>query len=255
MEPLRETEFPPDLYSRFVTHFIERWINPEIQRRRDAKILSDDFNLFAAQVIMNFDKPTEVRLNEEVRAKVHGTFLRPFEKGAQVSIAELDSVTGIELTSHDPNAGHLTMLLYKGDWLVAFDFRYNAAICSDHLATARGFLDAARFSLNHQHLRVAIDNLYSATELMAKSSLLMYDKAILASKTHGVIHARFNKSGHLGNVSPQYTDLLNQLEGLRAAAKYFRGQFDLTNDKVEELLRVAEEMYSEQIMQLPRRTD
>lgn len=253
MELASGAEIPVDIGSRFVAQFVELWINPEIQRRRNEGVLLEDFALFAAQVIINFDQPTAVRLNEEVKAAVVGTFSKLVEEGTQVSIDELDSITGVELTNRDPNAGHLTVLFHKGSWFVAFDFRYNAAICADHLAIARGFLDAARFSLDHQHVRVAIDNLYSATELMAKSCLLMHDQKILTSRTHGIVHARFNQWGYLGNVSPRYTALLNRLAETRVAAKYFRGQFDVTSEAAENLLEVAEEMYSEQVVRIPNR--
>jgi len=57
-----------ELNTRFVEQFFELWINPEIERRQKAGSLPKNFALYAAQVIMNFDAPTEVRLNEEVKA-------------------------------------------------------------------------------------------------------------------------------------------------------------------------------------------
>ena len=45
------------------------WINPEIERRREAGRLPDDFVLRAAQVIMSLDaNAPEVRSNEELKA-------------------------------------------------------------------------------------------------------------------------------------------------------------------------------------------
>jgi hypothetical protein len=46
----------------------ELWINPEIERRREAGRLPDDFALTSVQVIMNLDADApEVRFNEEVK--------------------------------------------------------------------------------------------------------------------------------------------------------------------------------------------
>jgi hypothetical protein len=68
-----EAEVHLDVDSRFVAQFVELWIEPEIQRRRSESELPTNFSLFAAQVIMNFDEPVQVRLNEEVIAIVRWT--------------------------------------------------------------------------------------------------------------------------------------------------------------------------------------
>jgi hypothetical protein len=50
---------------------LELWINPEIERRREAGRLPDDFSLTRAQVIMNLDaNAPEVRFNKEIKAVV-----------------------------------------------------------------------------------------------------------------------------------------------------------------------------------------
>lgn len=46
------------------------WIDPEIERRKAAATLPEDFQLRIAQVILNVDAPTVVRINEEVRAAI-----------------------------------------------------------------------------------------------------------------------------------------------------------------------------------------
>jgi uncharacterized protein (UPF0332 family) len=209
-----------ELAKTFVGQILDLWINPEIQRRREAGRITDDFRVHAVQVIMYLDAPTEIRLNEEIKAAVKGNFARPVAENDLVSLDELEKIDSIELTKHDPNAGHVTMLFHHGSWFIAFDFRYNSARSSLHLEAAREFLDAAAVSAEKSHFRALIDNLFSATELMAKSLLLMHDQLVFTSKTHGIVHARYNQWGKLGNVDRRYTELLNRLASLRGSARY-----------------------------------
>jgi hypothetical protein len=45
----------------------ELWINPEVERRREAGRLPDDFAISRAQVVMNLDAP-EVRFTKRSRS-------------------------------------------------------------------------------------------------------------------------------------------------------------------------------------------
>ena len=138
---------------------MEFWINPEIERRREAETLPDDFALSAAQVILNpgADAP-EVRLNEEVKAAVLVEAKRHIAKGEEV-------------TAND---------------ILAFDFRRNAAHTGAHVERAREFLDTAAWVRQEGKLGPFVDNLFSATELMAKGLLIwMPDESLLEGKSHG----------------------------------------------------------------------
>ena len=116
-----------------------------------------------------------MRFNNEVNACVVGTFAKPVRDGEEESISDLETITDVELTDRDPNAGHVTLLIHNGSWIGRFDFRYNATISRIHLSTAREFLDAANVSLARGHRRAMLDNLFSATEVMAKGALLLHD--------------------------------------------------------------------------------
>ena len=168
-------QFSKEFNDNFFKNISELYIDPEIERRKQAGTLPDDFALYAVQVIMNHDGPIEVRFNNEVNACVVGTFAKPVRDGEEVSISDLETITDVELTHRDPNAGHVTLLIHNGSWIGRFDFRYNATRSRNHLSTAREFLDAANVSLARRHLRAMLDNLFSATEVMAKGALLLHD--------------------------------------------------------------------------------
>jgi hypothetical protein len=64
----------------------ELWINPEIERRRGAGRLPDDFAISKAQVIMNVDADSlEVRFNEEVIVLAEAEWTREVEDGENVT--------------------------------------------------------------------------------------------------------------------------------------------------------------------------
>ncbi len=245
------TELSIEFNDNFFKHIAELYIDPEIKRRRDANLLSSDFVLYAVQVIMNHDAPNEVRLNDEVSAHVVGSFAKPVSDGEQVSIDDLESIADVHLTDRDPNAGNVTLLVHRGRWVGRFDFRYNATRTRGHMDAAREFLDSAQDALQKEHLRSVVDNLFSATELMAKGLLLMHDDAMLSGKSHGIVHSRFNQWGHLGNTDPRYTALLNKLASLRGPSRYLDKAFQLKPDEAKEMVDVAESMFHDSQKRIP----
>jgi hypothetical protein len=111
--------FSEEFTDNFTKQIVDLWINPEIERRRQANRLLEEFALYAAQVIMNLDASEEVRFNEEVKLKVDGDFVRPVAEGEVFSVNELENIRDIELTNNDSNAGHITLLAHKGVGLLS----------------------------------------------------------------------------------------------------------------------------------------
>ncbi len=241
-----------DLGPKLIQQAFDLWINPEIERRRAAGRLPDGFTLYMAQVIFDLDAAApEVRLNEEVRIALKVPATRPLEKG---EIVVVDHIEGMELTDLDPNASHLTMVFNKGVRYLAWDFRYNAVRIVESIETAREFLDCSAFALEKGYLRAVVDNLFSATELMAKAQLLMLpDKTILTGKKHRIVSSKYNWWGKLGNTDPRYVCLLNRLSALRNPARYLRKNLVLTVDEARSMLAVAEEMFTTLCASAPKR--
>lgn len=225
---------------------MEFWINPEIERRRAARTLPEGFALSAAQVILEpgADEP-EVRLNEEVKAAVLVEAKRDIAKAEEVTAEDISAYKDIILTDEDPNAGHITIVPHQGYWALAFDFRRNAAHIAAHVERARDFLDTAAWARQEGKVGPFVDNLFSATELMAKGLLIwMPDEHLLKGKSHGRLHDRFNYEGKMKNVDPRFPRLLNQLIALRRPARYLARDFSLPDDEMDEMLAVAEDMHA-----------
>jgi uncharacterized protein (UPF0332 family) len=250
----------PKLGESLLKQALDLWIRPEIERRRKNNKLPNQFTLRAAQIVMNVDAGApQVRFNEEVKAVLKVRLPKPMgrtmEAGETVVLDDGMEVEDIELTDADPNAGHVTLLAKGGQWHIKFDFRYNAERCLETLAIGREFLDGAAASLKKQNLSAFVDNLFSATELMAKAELLLIpDKKILDRSSHGLVSTKYNSLGKLGNTDQRYVKLLNRLASLRKPARYGpRNRLNLKPDEPKTMLRTAKQMMKRVSSYVPRR--
>lgn len=198
------------------------WFNPETERRIAAGTLTAPFHLKRAQVIFAEGKAPEVRFNDEVRGGLLATLSKPItEIGTEVLLSEITEIKGYELDVADADAGHFT--IYEWDdgqsWRMFFDFRRNKRGAATLVASAEQFLAAAEFSSEQGYSGPFIDNLFSATELLAKARLVT---AIAENnlKSHGAIHSKLNMWGKLGNVDARFVELFNELSSLRRDARY-----------------------------------
>lgn len=223
-------DLDPELGPRVFEQTWQFWVGPEIERRQVAGLLPPDYELYRAQVMFGMgNEPPEVRLNEEVRGVFTAVAARAIEKGELVTTADIASVTEVVRSEDDADSGHITMLRTNGGWTIAFDFRRNASHMERHAARAAAFTKAAERALADGDLAVFVETLFAAVELIAKGLLLwMPDEALFRSKTHGTVRAKFNQQRALGNVDPQFADLLNRLTELRGSARYVRGELRLT---------------------------
>ncbi len=238
----------------FVKQIVTLWINPEIEKRQKSNLLSEDFTYYAAQVIMNHDSPIQVRFNEEVHAVVKGKYEGPSTNGDKIDLDQLEDIKEIDLTEADANAGHITIIAHRGQWVIRYDFRYNAARSRKHIEAAREFLDAATTSLEREHFRTFLENLFGAVELLAKAILLLHDKDMLTVKKHEMVQSRFNLWGKLGNTDGRYTKLMNRLSDLRGPSRYLKKDLILELEEAKSMLVVAENMYADVDTLTPKRT-
>jgi HEPN domain-containing protein len=168
----------------------------------------------------------------------------------------VDSYENIILTDEDPDVGHITIVPHRGGWAVAFDFRRNASVMSELSGVAAEFLATAHWARGRNFTRAFVDNLFSATELMAKGLLIWQpDRSLLDSKTHRLIHVRFNLARKMDNVDGRFADLLNRLGRLREPARYVAGDVDLTGAEMDAMLGVAEEMRQALVAATPQRAE
>ena len=157
---------------------------------------------------------------------------------------EIDGWQEVNLTKEDdPDCGHATLIRIADSWMIAFDFRYNKALSKKHIETAKQFYEAAEFSFDHGNWSPFIDNLFSATELIAKCVLLsMPDPKFRKKSSHKAIQIRFNRFASLGNVEAVYRETFNKLSGLRDPARYIKGVMSISEEEAKRLLNIVGSM-------------
>src|SRR5207302_7856928 len=228
---------------------------PELDRRVASGMIPHGFVVWGAQVILDLDrKQPEVRINSEIRGVFQAKATRSIAAGEAVGLADFDDILGMQLTGEDANAGHLTAVLHRDHWFLCFDFRYNATRIEEQLASVDQFLAAGEFSVTNGHAIAAVDNLYDAVQIMAKSFLLMYpDPRVLEAKTHGFVETRFNLEGKLRNVPDYSVKLVNDLKELRPRTRYAAQPAELPEAHLKEFLASAKAMRAEIEARRPRR--
>lgn len=223
---------------------LDIFVLPEIKKRRETFILHNDFKLLQFQILFHLTKNSpEIRLNDECKivVEIDG---EEYKKVMNESNHSLDTkkIKKIRLDdSEDGNCGHICFFILGDSLLSTYDFRYNKKIVVEHLGRAKEFIDTAEFALEKELFGAFVDNLYSASELIAKADLLLApDKEILTSKSHKSIISKTNRNKNLSNLDSDFAQLLNDLSQLRNSGRYLNGgNLENSNEKFKELLSIT----------------
>ena len=220
VEKAVETPFSKDGFDHILRQAEEFWWAPEIERRKAMGTLEEDFAIVMAQALFCPDGSVVVRFNEEVRGIANVRASRPIDEGGQVYRTDLDGLESFDLLEEDLDCGHLTMIKVTSGWFLTFNFLRSRSLCASLLDSAKEFLDVVRFSIENDKLRPAVDNLYSACELVSKAQLIMSSMLDRNSKSHRAIRGKINKWRKLGNINENFVTLFNKLGDLRPSYRY-----------------------------------
>ena len=215
-----ETPFTKEDIDRLLRQADEFWWAPEIERRKKLGTIDDDFTISMAQALFPPDRRVVVRFNEEVRGIGNIRASRPIEKDGHVYQSDLDGLESFDLLEEDLDCGHFTMIKAKSGWFLTFNFLRSRNLCATLLDSAKEFVDVARFSIEYAKSRPAVDNLYSACELVSKAQLILSSMLDRTSKSHGSIQSKINIWRHLGNINANFVELFNLLGNLRPSFRY-----------------------------------
>jgi hypothetical protein len=241
VEPTEQAARPePTGYERTLQQMFELYIHPEVARRQAAGTAPTPMPLVSAQVLFK-GNAVEVRLNSEVKGamKIRLPGGKPMVPGEPVYLHEIEAIERYELLAEDRDHGHFTAILRGQEWFLLFDFRRNQGTASQLVSKAKEYVAAARLAQRAELWGPFCDNLFSASELLAKAQLIVH---VLDSdtKSHGQIHAKLNNWGRLGNARRDFVALFNRLAGDRGEARYKATTMGRPNDD-EQMVRVVEE--------------
>jgi len=232
----------------FFNNIMNLWILPEIEKRKNESKKDDPFVLIKAQVIFHPDtKSKSVRLNDEVQATLYAKPKKDssWKKGDAVYEHQLDSIERIELAKdEDPEAGHVTMIQFKGNWIIHFDFRYYKGKLKQIFNVAQEFYDTAKVCKEKKSFRAFIDNLFSSIELLTICQIYnMVGDKFREKQTHKGTQNRYNAYVNMGNFKPKFKETLNSLSSMRDSARYMKSTFKLTDEESDAFVKVADEMF------------
>lgn len=224
-----------------LAHMFQLAFSPEIERRLQDGLLDESFSLWAAQLIQPGDGSQIVRLNDEMRGVMYARIDRPVEKGEVINRSDLRHVVDFDVVEEELDCGHFTIISDGAGWKMFFNFQSGRAKALGMINRAEEFLEAARYSTERKHLGPAVDNMFSACELLSKARLTLSQSPAAQSKSHGPIGAAINASGRLGNVDASFLKLFNRMSQSRNAARY-ANSLDVAPPTSEELDLVQREI-------------
>lgn len=212
------------------------WINPEIEKRRATGSLPVGFQLVAAQHIQRPDGENITRLNDEVRGMMKVGPIPGAKIGDEVYYDQLKRIECFDLDDEDLDSGHLTVIRVDSSWFISFNFLNQRARCRNLLEKSRQFLEAAKRAVELNYPAVAVDNLFSACELISKAELVSSHVLAMEVRTHSAIARSLNHWRKMGNIESAFVDIFNQLGQLRPRYRYdtvFSDPAPVTNDSLE----------------------
>lgn len=216
----RESLTDAEGLNRTFTQACELWFTPEIERRKAAGSLPPDFALYMAQALFPPEGQPRVLLNDEINGTALMRAIRNVQKGEQVYVTDLQHVESFELSDELLDNGHFTMFRSGDGWRCFFNFLSGRAKARGMLELAAQFAEAAQFARGKSHAGPAIDNLFSACELISKAELMIHRMMPAESKSHGPIASGINRWAHLGNIDAAFVRLFNRLANQRPSARY-----------------------------------
>jgi hypothetical protein len=222
----------PDFGAKVLGNVFEIWFSPEIERRRAAGVISDDFVLWMAQVLFPEDGQSSIRLNDEVKGVMTLEADRPVQKGEVVTFADMDHIHAFELVDNELDCGHFTVVRRPSGWMLTFNALVGRKKAANLVRAALEFLKAAEDARSAEHSGPCIDNLFSCCELLSKAELIMHRIDAGRSKRHGPVHSAIHNWGRLGNVPAGFVATMKRMGNLRSAARY-EGRSNVTDMPTE----------------------
>lgn len=204
---------------RTIISMFQMLFTPEVRRRAEAGTLGDDFFLWAAQLVQPEDGTRQVRLNEEVKG-VMRLDVEDAAPGRPLQLQDLGRIVRFDLLEEELDCGHFTIFWRGNGWATIFDFRNGRARCAELIASALQFVTTARFAVENGFGAPAVDNLFSACELLSKVQLILSHSPAGNSRTHKSVASGINSWTKLGNGDSDFVKLFNRLSNDRSRARY-----------------------------------
>jgi hypothetical protein len=223
----------------------ERFINPEVGRRRTAGSMGADELVWRYQVLLPPGQEPVIRLNEEVRGQVLAEVGRDLGVGDDVYLEDIVRVSGFEPEPEERGTPYIAAFAHGTGWVMSYDLSWRHPLADKHLALGSDFAASAQEAHAAARLAVALDCAYSASELLAKAELLSCSptiKAAVSARKHAGVVTPYTLWARLGNTEQRFATLLHRLAQLRPSARYLNGELSADREEVARLMETLAEM-------------
>ena len=207
-------------WDRTLAQMMDTCILPEVEKRQARSLLPTPVYLWAAQVLFPETGPNRVLLNDEVGGEALLRAPRAVEKGEGVTINDLEHLERYELPDDLLDCGHFTIFRSADKWGMFFNFLSGRAKARDMLEAANQFLDTSKQAADKGYNGPAVENMFTACELISKAELILHRDPAVKSKTHGSIKNSINQWRRLGNIDGAFVELFNNISRQRPNARY-----------------------------------
>jgi uncharacterized protein (UPF0332 family) len=227
--------------NKLMSQFLDYWINPEIKRRIDKGILSQDYKFEKAQVIFCLGNAPIIRLGNEVKVQLLVRVNRSISKGEKVYESDVSEIAELKNIPEEEDFAFLIVIRLGNMWHMAFNFEHSEAKSKGFLSIGETFLDSAKNEHKKGNIRQAIELLLIAGENLIKSRLyLLPEQRIRGAKTHQGTQMMINSYAREGNIfNLAQSDAINQLTKVRDDARYSL-DFKFDGEKLEKHIQSIE---------------
>jgi HEPN domain-containing protein len=136
----------------------------------------------------------------------------------------------------------------NGNWEGFFSFIYNKGKAQELFKSALEFLETAEDAYSKGRIRVCIDNLFSATELLVQSMLFVMttNQKYVEDPNHRWTLFELGRVAKLWNRdNTRYTRLLGNLSRLRDEARYHKRELSVVGTEAQQLISTVKEVVQE----------
>lgn len=200
---------------------LSEWVFPRILKMFSTNTVPKDFFLMGVYAEMYSDETkNKLLINEDTGFKVlyrleKGVVRKP---GAVVTLGDVKEVVGIEKEDKDPNAATIMLVIAKDGWFGSFDYTYNRGYAQEKIDRAINFFSAAKENLDSSNIQAFYESLWSCSELLAESLLLLHRRIEFGENVHKVILERFE--GFCKQYNYGYIDDYKLIAEVRKPARY-----------------------------------
>ena len=210
----------------FLEHTSSLWFNPELERLKQIGSVPEDYQPKAMQVILSPHGDHSVLFDGNVIPKEKLQANRKYRDCGYI-IFERDI--------HE-------------NWRGSFSLRYNKDKAEELFSSALEFFETAKEANRAGRIRVFLDNLFSATELLVQSMLFVmtHNQKYVDKPNHRFTMSELGKVGKVWNMdNTRYSSLLGNLSRLRDETRYHKRPFSLEETEAQQYISTVEQVVQE----------